>query len=145
MEANTMNIISWLLIAVLALNANGLALQTSAPSASVQTQTNGAQRAAKAKADVQKRGAGEQSRVRVSLRDGTEVKGYISRIDENSFAVTDKKSGKVTTISYEDVNEVKRQGLSKTAKILIVSLIVVGAVIGIGFAVACSAEGGPHC
>jgi hypothetical protein len=36
--------------------------------------------ASKAKREVQKRGAGERSRVRVTLRNQDEVKGYISQI-----------------------------------------------------------------
>jgi hypothetical protein len=103
------------------------------------------EQAAKAKNEVKKRGTGEQSRVRVSVRDGTEIKGYISRVDETSFAITEKKSGEQTTISYEDVKEVRRQGLSKPAKILIICGVVVGALIGMAVALACTAEGGPHC
>jgi hypothetical protein len=100
---------------------------------------------AKVKAEVTKRGVGKQSRVRVSLRDGTEVNGYISEVDDSSFALTDQKSGKVTTISYEDVSKIKRQGLSKPVKILIISGVLVCAWIGIAVALACHTEGGPHC
>jgi small nuclear ribonucleoprotein (snRNP)-like protein len=88
---------------------------------------------AKVKAEVTKRGVG-QSRVRVSLRDGTEVKGYISEVDDSSFALTDQKSGTVTTISYADVSKIKRQGLSKPVKILTICGVVVGALFGIGAA-----------
>jgi F0F1-type ATP synthase assembly protein I len=45
----------------------------------------------------------------------------------------------------EDVKEVRRQGLSKPAKILIICGVVVGALIGMAVALACTAEGGPHC
>jgi len=93
---------------------------------------------------VQRRGIGEKSRVRVRLRDRTEVKGYISKVDEDSFEVTDKKSGKMTSIGYGDVVEVHRQGMSKEAKILIV-IGIAAAWIGIATALACSSEGGPHC
>jgi hypothetical protein len=88
---------------------------------------------AKVKAEVTKRGVG-QSRVRVSLRDGTEVKGYISEIDDISFALTDQKSGNVTTISYADVSKIKRQGLSKPVKVLIICGVVFGALFGMGAA-----------
>jgi glucose/arabinose dehydrogenase len=135
MEANTMKTIALLLITVLALNGCGFALQTSPRSASLQTQTNEAKQAANAKAEVQKRGVGEQSRVRVSLRDGTEVKGYISKVEENSFEVTDRKSGKVVAISYDNVEKVKGSGLSRPAEIAIGVGIVVGVVGGIFLAV----------
>jgi hypothetical protein len=71
--------------------------------------------------------------------------GKVSDISDTGFVVTDGKSGTTKKLAYGDVQQVKQKGLSKGAKILIVSLIVVGAVIGIGFAIACSAEGGPHC
>jgi len=34
---------------------------------------------------VDKRGVGEKVRVRVKFRDGHELKGYITRIEEDSF------------------------------------------------------------
>ncbi|MBZ5723227.1 MAG: hypothetical protein LAO03_23055 [Acidobacteriia bacterium] len=130
-----MKTIALLLIAILALNGSGFSLQTSPPSAGPQTQTSEAKQAAKAKAEVQKRGIGEQSRVRVRMRDGTEVKGYINKVEENSFEVTDRKSGKVVAISYNDVNKVKGPGLSKAADIAIGVGILVGIVVGILIAV----------
>lgn len=126
-----MKTIALLLITVLALNGSEFALQTSPPSAGSQRQTDEAKQSAKAKAEVQKRGVGEQSRVRVSLRDGTEVKGYISKVEENSFEVTDKKSGKSVAVSYHDVNKVKGPGLSKPAQVF----IVVGVFVGVAAAI----------
>jgi len=75
--------------------------------------------AAKVKLAVQKRGTGEHSRVTVTLRDKTEVKGYVSEISAESFLVTDKKSGRVTTVAYQDVLKVRKQGMSTGAKIAI--------------------------
>ncbi len=120
-----MKTIALLLVAVLTLNGTGLTSQT----------TDEDKQAAKAKAEVQKRGVGAQSRVRVSLRNGTEVKGYINKIERDSFEVTDSKSGKVSSISYNDVNKVKGPGLSKGVQILIVAGIVIGVVVGIAVAV----------
>jgi hypothetical protein len=130
-----MKAIALLLITVLAVNGNGFALQTSPRSASLETQTNETKQAAKAKAEVQKRGVGEQSRVRVSLVDGNEVKGYISKVAENSFEVTDRKSGKVVAISYNNVEKVKGPGLSKPVQITIGVGILIGVVAGIFLAV----------
>jgi hypothetical protein len=119
--------------------------QADYPAIARQTNLLEGEQAAKARSKVQKRGIGKQSRVRVLLSDGAELKGYISRVDETSFVITDKKTGNGTTISYSEVKEVKRQGLSKPVKILIVCGIVVGALIGMAAALACSSEGGPHC
>jgi len=42
-------------------------------------------KAAKAKAEVTRRGTGEKSKVRVKLRDKHEWKGHITQIDDDSF------------------------------------------------------------
>jgi hypothetical protein len=84
--------------------------------------------AAKAKGEVQKRGAGEGSRVRITLRNQSEVKGYISQIDAETFQVTDRKSGRVTTVAYQDVTRVRGGGMSSGAKIALVTVIGAAAV-----------------
>ena len=85
--------------------------------------------ASKAKREVEKRGAGERSRVRVTLRNQDEVKGYISQIGLDSFQITDKKSGEVTMIAYQDVTRVRGGGLSSGAKIAIVTGIGVAVIV----------------
>jgi len=79
---------------------------------------------AKVKIAVQKRGIGEKSKVKVRLRSKAEVKGYISKIEDASFDVTDKRSGQATTISYASVESVQKDGLSTGAKI--------GIIVGVG-------------
>jgi len=138
-----MKTIAVLLIAVLTLNSGRSRSQTFEPCAASEAPTHGTLQAATAKAEVQRRGIGEKSRVRVKLRDGTEVKGHISKIEENSFEVTDKKSGKTTSIRYDHASEIYRGGMSKTAKILI-AVGIIGAWIGIATALACHSEGRPH-
>lgn len=98
-------------------------------------QASESKQAIKAKAEVHKRGVGEQSRVRVELRDGREIRGYISKIEDASFEVTDKASAKATMISYSDVSKVKGPGLSKAANILIAVGIAVGIVVAVLIAV----------
>lgn len=78
-------------------------------------------RTSKVKSSVQKRGIGEKSRVKVRLRNKEEVKGYISKIEDASFDVTDKSTGQATTILYADVERVQGAGLSKGAKIGIIA------------------------
>ena len=98
------------------------------------TQTQEASQAAKVKAEVQKRGAGEKSRVKVRLRNKEEVKGYISKIEDASFDVIDKKTGRATTIPYADVERVQGVGLSKGAKIGIIAgaaVVTVAVVIAV--------------
>ncbi|MBZ5665977.1 MAG: hypothetical protein LAO30_15350 [Acidobacteriia bacterium] len=130
-RVNGIKQIALLLIAVLSMNGSGFSLQTDPPSPASQLQTGEAKQAANARAEVKKRGVGEQSRVRVNLRDGTEVKGYISKVEENAFEVTDKKSGKVVVISYTEVEKVKGPGLSKAANIVIGVGVAVGVVVAV--------------
>ena len=84
----------------------------------------------KIRTQVQERGTGEKAKVKATLRDKSVVEGYISQADAESFRVTDKKSGQVTTIAYRDVAKVKKPGLSIGAK------IGIGVGIGAGILVA---------
>ena len=54
-------------------------------------QTKEASQADRVKAEVQKRGIGEKSRVKVRLRNKVEVRGYISKIEDASFDVSDTR------------------------------------------------------
>jgi hypothetical protein len=81
---------------------------------------------------VRSRGTGEKATVKVTLQDKSIVKGYISKVDAESFGVTDKKSGHVTTIAYGDVAKVKKTGLSTGAKVGIAVGVTAGALIGVG-------------
>ena len=115
-----------LLVAVLVFNSVAVAQAT---------QTQGASQAAKVKTEVQKRGIGEKSRVKVRLRNKAEVKGYISKIEDASFDVTNKKTGRATTIPYAEVEKVQGSGLSKGAKIGIIvgaAVVIVAVVIAVG-------------
>jgi hypothetical protein len=68
------------------------------------------------KAEVLKRGTGEKAKVKVKLRSGSEVRGYISKAEQDSFAVH-PKSGETVTIAYADVLSVHKPGMSTGAKI----------------------------
>ena len=96
--------------------------------------------AAKVKAEVQKRGIGERSRVRVSLRNRTRVQGYISRIEDATFDVTTKNTGQAMTIGYADVEKIQGAGMSTGAKIGIVSGVAV-AVTVVAFVIAFKSHG----
>lgn len=86
---------------------------------------------AKVKSELQKRGTGEKVKVKVTLRDGSKVKGHISRIGDQSFEVTDRKSGRVTTLKYQDVDKVRKPGLSTGAKIGIAAAAAGGILVAI--------------
>ena len=116
------------LFLVIALATNSIALPaqqaTEAPN-----QTLDSKNAAKVKAEVQKRGIGKQSRLKVTLRDQTEVKGYVSQIGDTSFQITNPKTQDVTTIAYADVKKVRRPGLSRSVGTAIVVGVAAAALL----------------
>lgn len=78
----------------------------------------------KIKSKVQKIGVGTNAKVEVKLRDNTQMKGYITESNQDSFTMFDKYSGSNKTISYADATSVKKGGSAFSAK----SLIIIGAV-----------------
>lgn len=100
-------------------------------------------RVEKVKKDVAKRGTGTKARVKVKLGNGSKLKGYISQARDDSFTLTDPKTGQSTTLAYSDVTEVTKQGgLSIGAKIGIGVAIGVGA-LAIIYLAGCG--GTPYC
>ena len=120
------------LVLVLAVTSNSMALMAG-QTADTTNQIPGSKNAAKVKAEVQKRGIGKQARVKVTLRNETEVKGYVSQIDDASFQITNPKTQGVTTVAYADVKKVRGPGLSKVASIAIGIVAVAGALVLIAF------------
>lgn len=83
----------------------------------------------KVKVNVTKLGTGTEAKIQVKLKDGTKLKGYVSQINENSFVVTDEKTGVATEIPYPNAKQVKGNNLSTGAK------IAIGIAIGFGLAI----------
>lgn len=75
--------------------------------------------AEKVKSNVMKLGTGQAARVKIKLRDKTKLEGYISNAGEESFTVTNLKTGLATTVAYPDVKSVQGNNLSTGAKIAI--------------------------
>jgi hypothetical protein len=115
------NCISFALIGLMLIAAN-------APGVFAQTKTaDNDLPAAKIKANVAKRGAVKNKRVKVIMLDGKKLEGDIGQVGEESFELTDSKTGQSSSIAYRDVSQVRGGGLSKGAKI--------GIAAGIGAAV----------
>ncbi len=74
---------------------------------------------AKIRSQVTKIGTGEKARVKVKLKDGTKIAGFITEADSEKFVVLNEKTGQRTPIPYPQVNN-----LSKRA----IGFIVVGAI-----------------
>ncbi len=98
--------------------------------------------AGKVKAGIAKIGTGPEARVKLKLRDKTKLEGYISEAGENSFVVTDAKTGVATTVAYPQVKTVKGNNLSKGAWITIGVIAGIGVVLLALFLERCRNEGG---
>lgn len=95
------------------------------------------EKAAKAKAEVTRRGVSKSSKVRVKLRDKLQFTGRITHVDEYSFQVRVEPSffddlepaqGTVLRIPYSDVERV-RGARSQAANVFIGVASIVGAIV----------------
>jgi hypothetical protein len=91
---------------------------------------NDTQAVEKVRARVQKIGVGRNARVEVKLRDNTQLKGYISAAEQDSFTIIDSKTGSTRTVSYADSSSVKKAGSGLSAKTwIILGAAVVGTAV----------------
>jgi len=115
----------------------------------ISAQTNSSNSVEKVKTAVVRRGTGEKSKVVVKMKDGTKMKGYISQTGEDSFDLTDSKTKQTTAVAYGDVAQVKKQGLSKGAKIALgIGIAAAVTVVVLGVAISNAADdlfGGSLC
>jgi hypothetical protein len=84
-------------------------------------------------AEVTHLGVGHKAKL--TLKVGGAEKGTIQAIDDASFSLDRGPKGGVTTVSYDSVKEIHRDGLSKGAKIGIVVAVVAVAAVAITVAV----------
>ena len=56
-----------------------------------------------------------KTKVVVKLRSGAKLKGYITKLEENTFDLTNYKTNRTTAIAYRDIALVKSQGGSSKA------------------------------
>ena len=85
---------------------------------------------AEAHIKVSKLGLGEKARATITLKNGTKVKGYVARVDDNEFVMRDKKTDTPTTIRYEDVAKISEDRGHSMAKNLGLGIAIgIGAVI----------------
>ena len=82
---------------------------------------------------VEKLRAGGNSKIEVKLRDKTKIKGYITGVDQDSFIVSDSKTGTTQTLTYAEVSEVKKSGGSSMKPWLILGAVAAG--VGITWAI----------
>jgi hypothetical protein len=88
-----------------------------------------AQLTQKVKIEISKLGVGRDARVEVKLQDRTKLAGYISETKDDSFILTDPKTGAATPVAYADVTQIKGHNLSTGAKVAIGVAIGVAVVV----------------
>ena len=103
--------------------------------------------AEKARAAVQKLGVGPKRRVEVKLQDGTKLKGSISATGEDTFTVTDSKTGAPRTVAYADVAQVKGpgSGLSARTWLIIGAAAAAAVIVGVTVVEPVLCDGGAGC
>lgn len=68
--------------------------------------------AGKVKREIAKLGTGPDARIEVKLSDKTKLKGYVSKVGEDSFAITEPTTGAETNVPYPNVTQVKGNNLN---------------------------------
>src|SRR5262250_1161809 len=104
--------------------AYAIGLSSFGPAARAQSTLNAE---TKAKTEVVDRLNKKETRVKVKLRNGSEVKGRITQSGDNSFTLTNEKTHIGSDIVYADVLHIEGRGMSKKKKIFIA--------VGVGAAV----------
>jgi hypothetical protein len=84
-----------------------------------------AKRAEKVKAGIQKLGVGRDSRIEVTLADGTKLKGYVSEIKDGSFVVMSDGTNVATEVPYPNAKRVSHH----TKKWIIIATVIVAVVV----------------
>ncbi len=115
---------------LLALSLAGLLIHPAAGPAAAQTRGVGdAKRVEQVRAKIGRLGTGESARVRVTLRDGWRVSGYVREAGAEDFVVVEPRTGLVMTIPYAQVKKVNPRELPRAAN------IALGLGIGMGIGV----------
>ena len=94
-----------------------------------------ARNAEKVKRAVARLGTGEKAHIKVKLKDDTKVKGYVSRIGDDDFQVTDAKSGAQAQVAYAQVRQIEGKNFT-TGEVIAISVgIAAGVVLVLGILV----------
>ena len=114
---------------------------------SAKAQTGKVGEADQIRTKVERLGVGRSSRVEVKLQDGTRVKGYVSKLESDSFDVTDLDSGAAQTLAFAQVTQLKKVngGPSKRTWIIIGAAAVAAIVIGVTVVKPVLCDGGAGC
>ncbi len=84
------------------------------------------------KAAMLKRGTGEKAQVKVRMKNGHTLKGYVSFSNDAGFSLVTKEQTR--TIAYSEVASIDKKGMRLAAKAAIVVGVVLGALVAILYA-----------
>jgi len=101
-----------------------------------------------ARAKVRQIGTGQKARVEVRLRDRTKLKGYVSGADsEDSFTVTDSKTGAARSVAYADVERVSKPsgGLSTRGWVILGAAATAAVIVSTTVLYPVLCDGGAGC
>lgn len=73
----------------------------------------------KVKTNIAKLGTGTDAEIKVKLKDGTTIKGYVKEAGNDEFVVLTSKTNQAVSIPYSNVKQVKGNNLNSGTKILI--------------------------
>ena len=93
----------------------------------------GARRALEVKGKVRKIGAGVRRRVRVELRGGRKLEGYIGQIGEEHFYVvrTDKERGTAAVVAFDAVESLEKRNDTTWRDVVYRTGVGAGALLGL--------------
>lgn len=132
----------------LAVMISGLLLSSAIGYQSARAQAPEAARSAgEMRVAVQRLGVGPKSRVEVRLRDGAKLRGSISAAGEDTFTITDSKTGAPRTVAYADVARVKKPGggLSTRTWVIIGAAAAAAVIVGVTVLKPVLCDGGAGC
>lgn len=111
----------------------GLLLNLTFYSTAMANPESDAKFAEKVKANIAKLGVGSDAKIKVKLKDGTKLKGYVSEIKDTSFIVMNENTGTSSEVPYPQVKQVKGNNLSTGIRIAIAFgvLIAIAVVIAL--------------
>lgn len=98
------------------------------PIAAQSKELTAAEFTASVKKKIVKLGTGPEAKLQVKLQDKTKLKGYVSKVGEESFALRNPKTNTETTVLYPNVTQLKTK-MSTGEVITISALAAVGGII----------------
>lgn len=86
----------------------------------------------KVKTGVTKLGTGTDAKIKLKLKDGTKIKGYIIESHEDKFVVMNSETTQPVAVEYSNVKQIKGNNLSSGVAIVIGVAVALAFIIFLG-------------